>query len=283
MKYIVYKTTNVTNGFFYIGVHQTENPEVFDGYLGCGINIHKSATYEKAKTCLQQAVKQFGPKSFKRETLAIFDNKEEAYALEGMMVNEEFLSRNDVYNMIIGGRINNVQGRKIYRYSSATGEFVDEFESIAAAAAAVNSFSSTISHSINLKFQIKGFCFLFEKVSKIDLSEYNFKIPIPVYRYLDNGDFDKEYRSLDAAGKDTFSSSTASIQKAARLGYKVKNTYYFSFIKEKKYDKARTKYIASRPVYKYDSCGQFIQAYNTQREAELDNQNCNITNSIKLK
>lgn len=283
MKYIVYKTTNVTNGFFYIGVHQTENPEVFDGYLGCGINIHKSTTYEKAKTCLQQAVKQFGPKSFKRETLAIFETKEEAYALEGMMVNEEFLARQDVYNMILGGIVNNVQGRTVYRYSADTGEFIDEFASISAAASKVESFSSTICHSIKLKFQIKGFCFSFDKTDKIDLSEYNFKINIPVYRYLNSGELDKEYDSLDAAGKDTFGTSTAYIQKAARLGYKVKDTYYFCFIKADNYDKARTKAIALRPVFKYDSEGQFMQEYETQKAAELDNQYCNITNSIKLR
>ena len=37
MKYIVYKTTNVLNGYIYVGVHKTLNPESFDGYLGCGI------------------------------------------------------------------------------------------------------------------------------------------------------------------------------------------------------------------------------------------------------
>lgn len=37
MKYIVYKTINKINKKFYIGVHKTENPNIFDGYLGCGI------------------------------------------------------------------------------------------------------------------------------------------------------------------------------------------------------------------------------------------------------
>ncbi|MGN0966104.1 MAG: hypothetical protein ACI4OP_00710 [Candidatus Coprovivens sp.] len=36
MAYIVYITINLCNGKFYIGVHRT-NPEVFDGYIGCGI------------------------------------------------------------------------------------------------------------------------------------------------------------------------------------------------------------------------------------------------------
>ena len=37
MKYIVYKTTCQVNGKCYIGKHQTENPDIFDGYLGNSI------------------------------------------------------------------------------------------------------------------------------------------------------------------------------------------------------------------------------------------------------
>jgi hypothetical protein len=44
MKYIVYLTTNNVekiNGTnrIYVGVHKTENPEIFDGYIGCGVYI----------------------------------------------------------------------------------------------------------------------------------------------------------------------------------------------------------------------------------------------------
>lgn len=39
MKYIVYCTTCTKNGKIYIGVHKTENPEVFDGYIGNGLKI----------------------------------------------------------------------------------------------------------------------------------------------------------------------------------------------------------------------------------------------------
>ena len=36
MNYIVYKTTNLINGKIYVGVHRT-NPDIFDGYIGCGV------------------------------------------------------------------------------------------------------------------------------------------------------------------------------------------------------------------------------------------------------
>ena len=283
MKYIVYKTTNQVNGYIYIGVHQTQNPEIFDGYLGCGVYTNKSNTYNKAKTCFQQAVKEFGPKAFKRETLASFDIAEEAYLLEALLVNEEFLKRTDVYNMILGGIINQTSGKQVYMYSADTGEYIKEFDSCSIAADFVSCDSSTISHSIKLKFKIKNFCFSYEKYDKLDLTEFDFKILQPVYRYLKTGEFDRAFTSLNAAGEDTLDTSAVYIQKAAILGYLVKDTYYFSFFKEKSYDKAKTKYIQNRPVYQYDSQGKFLKEYESQKEAELDNPYCNITNCIKLR
>lgn len=31
----------------YIGVHSTEDPTLFDGYIGCGVNIFAPSTYKK--------------------------------------------------------------------------------------------------------------------------------------------------------------------------------------------------------------------------------------------
>lgn len=56
MKYIVYKTTNLVNDFIYIGVHKTDNPDIFDGYIGCGVYINKASTFLKPKTNFQIAV-----------------------------------------------------------------------------------------------------------------------------------------------------------------------------------------------------------------------------------
>ena len=50
MKYIVYQTINVINNKIYIGVHKTKNPDIFDGYVGCGCSIYEPNMYNNPKT-----------------------------------------------------------------------------------------------------------------------------------------------------------------------------------------------------------------------------------------
>ena len=73
MNYIVYKTTNIINGKIYVGVHRT-NPDVFDGYIGCGVT-HKDKK-ENVKG-FPAAVKKYGYENFKRETIKIFPDTEQ--------------------------------------------------------------------------------------------------------------------------------------------------------------------------------------------------------------
>ena len=65
MKYIVYITINLCNGYFYIGIHRT-NPDVFDGYIGCGIYKQSQATL---KTSFHKAVRKYGYNNFRRTTI----------------------------------------------------------------------------------------------------------------------------------------------------------------------------------------------------------------------
>ena len=58
------------------------------------------STYKKSKTPFQYAV---NPKSFKRYTLHICDTPEEAYAIEALIVDENFVKRKDTYNATLGG------------------------------------------------------------------------------------------------------------------------------------------------------------------------------------
>jgi hypothetical protein len=103
MKYIVYQTINLKNNKIYIGVHKTKDPEIFDGYIGCGIKINIPSSYTNPTTPLQYAVKKYGTSSFRRITLAIFDNIEDAFDFESKLVNKEFINRKDTYNAKLGG------------------------------------------------------------------------------------------------------------------------------------------------------------------------------------
>ena len=86
--YTVYKTTNKINSKIYVGVHKTDNPH--DSYLGSG-------------KLLKQAILKEGVEHFSKEILSIFDTASEAYKLEREIVNDDFVARDDTYNLIIGG------------------------------------------------------------------------------------------------------------------------------------------------------------------------------------
>lgn len=85
--YIVYKTTNLVNGKFYIGVHKINGKGY---YLGSG-------------KALKYAIKKHGRDNFTRKTLFIFDNNNDAYKKEADIVDEELLKNKMCYNMVIGG------------------------------------------------------------------------------------------------------------------------------------------------------------------------------------
>lgn len=96
-KFLIYKTTNRINGKEYIGFHSTTN--VDDGYLGSG-------------KLLKKAIEKYGVDNFEREIIAEFDNKEEAERLERILVNREYVERDDTYNLSIGGNVCILFGEK---------------------------------------------------------------------------------------------------------------------------------------------------------------------------
>ena len=130
MKYLVYLTLCIPSNKIYIGVHETVDPNVFDGYIGNGVNIFKPSSYKNSKTPFQYAVNKYGINAFKRTTLAIFDDAQSAFDLEKTLVNDEFLKRHDTYNIKLGGEGGCAEGKKvkIYMYD-LSGNFVKEFES----------------------------------------------------------------------------------------------------------------------------------------------------------
>ena len=80
--YIVYETTNLLDGKYYIGVHCGNNPN----YFGSG-------------TRLKYAIKKHG-----RETLREFDNYKDAYDYEREIVDSLMVENKNCYNLIEGGQ-----------------------------------------------------------------------------------------------------------------------------------------------------------------------------------
>lgn len=168
MKYIVYLTVCIENNKIYIGTHQTNDPNVFDGYIGCGVNINKPQSYKKSKTPFQYAVNKHGIDKFKRITLRVFDLEEEAYEFEKLLVNEDFVRRSDTYNVKLGGEGGCAEDRKvkIYMYD-LDGTFVNEFES----AFDCNRFfdenavnGSAVLKAVRLGQTLHGYQFSYEKL-----------------------------------------------------------------------------------------------------------------------
>lgn len=88
MLHIIYKITNLKNEKIYIGKHSCE--DINDEYMGSG-------------KLIKRAIKKYGIENFKKEILYTFYDEIEAYKMEKNIVNEDFIKRKDVYNVIIGG------------------------------------------------------------------------------------------------------------------------------------------------------------------------------------
>jgi hypothetical protein len=85
----IYKTTNLLNDKYYIGVHSTNNLE--DGYLGSG-------------TTIAAAIQKHGEDNFKKEILEFFSCAEDKWLAEIKYVTLEVVRDPNSYNQAAGGR-----------------------------------------------------------------------------------------------------------------------------------------------------------------------------------
>lgn len=86
--HFLYKTTNIINGSYYIGIHSTD--DINDGYFGSGIILKKS-------------INKYGLENFKIEIIEFVSSREELKKRENEIVNENLLSDNLCMNLQLGG------------------------------------------------------------------------------------------------------------------------------------------------------------------------------------
>jgi len=84
----IYKTTNLKNGKFYVGIHSTYN--LSDGYLGSGLRLRRS-------------IRRNGIENFKIEYLEFFDNRKDLFDREKELVNWDLIKDPMCMNLKPGG------------------------------------------------------------------------------------------------------------------------------------------------------------------------------------
>lgn len=88
MYFLIYKITNNLNNKIYVGAHKTENRD--DDYFGSG-------------KVLARAIEKYGKEKFHKEILLECKTEEEMWQSEANIVDEEFVARDDTYNIKVGG------------------------------------------------------------------------------------------------------------------------------------------------------------------------------------
>lgn len=213
MKYIVYITINLCNGKFYIGVHRT-NPEIFDGYIGCGIYRASQATKDYT---LHKAVRKYGYENFKRTIIKIFpdteDGRKQAFELEAILVNETLLKSKSTYNSALGGRESATEDlmKTVYMFD-LKGNYLRSFKSARDAASYIqpenqNSARAAIKNNCLGQTQ-SSFGYFWSYTKKFTYSNEKIR---EIAQYTINGKFLRTFKSITDA---EVSLSLNSIQQA---------------------------------------------------------------------
>lgn len=197
MKYIVFCTVNQKDNRILVGVHGTNDPSIFDGYIGDGIYINQNSTFMYPKTPFQCAVKKYGVQSFKRITLYVFDTLKEASNQYRKIVDDHFIEQDFTYNGYYIHLSFKGEGEDspIYQFS-LDGTLVKEWKSIDDAIKFYNRTKAKFNHAIWFKHMFIGYYWAFDK--SIDIEKYNPKdLNKVTHLYTLGGKWLKEFTSLE--------------------------------------------------------------------------------------
>lgn len=243
MKYIVYLTTNTINNKIYIGVHKTENPDIFDGYIGNSINVFKAnSELKNPKLPFHKAVKKYGYGAFKRAVIKVFDTEQEALDLEAEIVNEEFIKRTDTYNTTLGGGMPPLLNKVIYQYDF-DGNYIKEWKSLTEAGNSLSCSPTSIGRAALFKRTSCNSFWTFYKFAKLDITEYKKYSPEKsVHIYNEFGIYEKSFNSIVDCSK-FLNDSISHIQRSIKIGVKTKG-YYISLDLSSQYIKPKTERLS---------------------------------------
>lgn len=276
--FIVYETTCLVNNKIYIGVHETDNPDIFDGYIGNSINIFtRKYAIENPKFPFHYAVKKYGIHNFKRKTLFIYKTKEDAYKKEAEIVTEEFIKNPNNYNVCIGGNRPRVKTQTLFQFDYQ-GNLINSYDSVIIGAKMNNIVYNTLLTAIYNKRGTNGFYWSYD--SKIDISEYGYKKKLHYYIYDQDGNFIKEF--IDSKEILEFlNTNSGNLSRAIKLTNKISG-YFISTEKFKKLQINVTK--LSGKLNRYTLDGKYIDSFKTVKEAKekLNLKLCSISQAIKL-
>lgn len=158
IKWILYCTTCKENGKIYIGVHETTDPNTFDGYIGCGIYKDNHYYLHHPVTPFHKAVKKYGYASFVRVVLKVFDNEKDAYDAEREYVNEDFIKRTDNYNIAVGGKGGSNFSHP--RQYDLEGNFIKEWLGVNEICKELNLSKASVDDAMSRKKPLKGYYFI---------------------------------------------------------------------------------------------------------------------------
>lgn len=262
-KTIVYLTVNTVNKNIYIGIHDTEDPYKFDGYIGNGINIFRPSSNAHPNCPFHYAVKKYGFDAFIRSTIKICETREEARKIEAFLVDEEFIARKDTYNITLGGGDPPIHEKRVYQYD-LEGNYLNEYISILSAEKTVG-ISSGIGSAVKYKTISGGYLWSFEQVNKLNISDYKIVVQTkPVYAYDKHGNFVKEYKTISDFCREN-KVSLHPVQMAIASKTKSRG-YYLSTEKVDKFVKEKVVKDQSE-VHQYALDGTFIRTWKSCLEA----------------
>lgn len=269
-KYIIYQTINIVNNKIYVGRHRTENPQIFDGYIGNGVNINYPSTYMNPKYAFQYAVKKYGTSNFKRSILYIFDTEKEAEEKEAEIVNKNFIERSDTYNMILGGGGTKPEGysiKKVYQFD-INGNLLKEWNNCYDISEFFNTWKQSIYQAISQKHRLLGYYWSYE--NNININEYcSPQIPQKVYKYSKEGKlleiYSSMYKAAIANGYKLCQLSNRIKEKALTKGYYYDTKLVDEYIPRKKLS------IKGKTLYLYTQDGKFYKEYKTEEIMKIFN------------